>query len=160
MKRIYIILAASLIFEGIFSNFIRVQTMVWNPLFLLISLIVICPYLKNTKKYYKICFIYGILYDLIYTNTFFFHGVLFIIIGHLVIYLYKLFSPNIINLVIIITISIFIYRGISFILLCLLNNYYFSLITLFRSITSSLLSNIIYTIILYIFINKKYHLSK
>jgi len=115
MKIRYYLLTISLIIEGIISNFISIQTKLWSPLLLLMTIIFIYPYFKNDKKYYKMCLIYGILYDLIYTNTLVFHGFLFLLIGYIVHYLYKLFSLKIIN--IIIHRAILIYPPILIILL-------------------------------------------
>lgn len=157
MKLIYFILTCSFILEGIVSNFVSVQTELWNPLFSLITLISIYPCFKNDKKYYKICLIYGMLYDLIYTNTLVFHGLLFLCAGYLVHHLYKLFSLNIVNIVALTFIIISTYRILSYILLCLVSNYSFSWLILLRSITSSLVLNIIYILVLHLILQRRYH---
>lgn len=156
MKHGNILLISSFIIEGIFSNFISIHSKHFNPLFLFMAIIIIYPYYKDKRKYYKLCFIYGLLYDIIYTNTLFFHSIIFILVVHIVHYIYKLCSLNLINMIVVTLTSICIYRIISYLLLCLLTANSFSLITLSTSVTSSLVMNIIYMIISYIVIHYIY----
>ena len=160
MKLYHYLLIVGFILEGIITNFIPIQTKLFNPLLLFVTIVFVYPYFKNDKKYYKTCLIYGIIYDLIYTNTLIFHGILFLLIGYIVHYLYKLFSLNIINITIIVIGCIVIYRILGYLLVCLVSSYNFSWFTLLNSITSSLILNVIYISFLYIIINKKYHYFK
>lgn len=146
--------------EGIISNFISISTELWNPLLSLGTIVAIYPFFKNKKRYYQICFGYGVIYDLVYTNTLIFHGFLFLCIGYLAHYMHKLFSTNIVNIILLTFLSISAYRILSYILLCLVGNYQFTWLALFHSITSSLLLNIIYMILLYIFFKPRYHYIK
>lgn len=160
MKYIVLILGIGFYIEGIISNFISISTKLWNPLLSLVTIVAIYPFFKNKKRYYQVCFCYGIIYDLVYTNTLIFHGFLFLCIGYLTHYQNKLFSTNIVNSVLLTFFSILIYRTISYILLCLVENYQFTLLTLLHSVTSSLLLNIIYMLLLYLFFKPRYHYIK
>ena len=160
MKYIFLILGISFYLEGIVSNFISISTNYLNPLLSLITSVVIYPFFKNKKRYYQICFGYGILYDFIYTNTLVFHGFLFLFMGYLAHYMYKLLSFNIPNTILLSFIVIVIYRITGYFLLCLIGNYYFEWRILLHSITSSLILNILYMIILFLFLKPRYQLIK
>ncbi len=161
MKLIYIILFISFYLEGIISNLVSVNTRYLNPLFSLVTIISIYPFfIENKIKYYKICIIYGIIYDLIYTNTIFLHGLLFFIIGYIVNYLYKNLTNHLLNVILITFMIIIIYRIINYILICITSNYIFIPIYMIKSITTSILLNIIYISILNFLLKDKYHYYK
>lgn len=160
MKFIILMLSAAFYLEGIFSNFVSISTRFFNPLFVLVTLVSVYPFFKDKRKYFLVCFGYGILYDFTYTNTFIFHGFLFLCIGYLTYQMYKLFSLNILNIILITFISILSYRFISYILLCLVGGYKFIWIKLLYSITSSIITNICFVVILYLFFRPRYHYIK
>ena len=160
MKSYHYLLITSFILEGIFSNFISINTPILSPLFLLVTLIFMYPNFKDDKNYYKACLIYGVAYDIIYTNNLIFHGLLFFFVCYIIKFLYKRFLLNILNTILISILAIIIYRLLGYTLLCLVSSYNFSWITLLNSITSSLLLNIIYIVILYMTLNHRYHYYK
>lgn len=160
MKYIFLILGIGFYLEGTISNFIFVSTNFFNPLMSLITIVGIYPFFKNKKRYYQICFVYGILYDFVYTNTLIFHGFLFLLIGYLLHYIYKILPLNISSMIILSFSSIVIYRIVGYILLCIIGNRSFSFKILFYSITSSLIINIIYMIFLFLFFKPRYHYMK
>lgn len=160
MKYMILILAISFYIEGIISNFVSIFTRFCNPLLSLMTIIAIYPFFKNNKRYYQVCFIYGIIYDIVYTDTLIFHGFLFSYIAYLIHYMYKIFSLNILNIILLTFIAVVAYRSLSYILLCLVGNYQFIWLNLFHSITSSLLLNMIYIILLYLFCKPRYHYIK
>lgn len=160
MKYIILILSISFYLDGILSNFISLDTKYFNLLLSLMTLVSIYPFFKKPKKYYQICLGYGIVYDLVYTDTLFFHGFLFLCMGFIAHYTYKMLSLSSVNTILIAVLSIFIYRTLSYTLLCLIGNYEFVWLTLLRSITSSLILNIMYMLILYIFFKPRYHYIK
>lgn len=161
MKMLYIILFMSFYLDGIFSNLISINTKFLNPLFSLVAIINIYPFFtENKTKYYKICLVYGILYDLIYTNTIFLHALLFFLIGYMISYLHKNLTTHLLNIILATLISIIIYRFSSYTLICIVSNYEFSFLYLLKSITTSIFSNIIYTSILYFLLKDKYHYYK
>lgn len=154
MISLYAILFVGFYLEGIGSNLIPISTAFFNPLFSLVTLVLLYPYFHHNKKgYYKLCFWYGILYDLIYTNTIFFHGFLFLIIGYVAYQMYQLFSHHLMNILVIVFISIVVLRSVSYILLCTIGNRIFSFFTLLHSITSSLVLNFMYATVLYFFLH-------
>lgn len=160
MKFIIVMLSIAFYLEGIFSNFVSISTKFFNPLFALITLVSVYPFFKENRKYFLVCFGYGILYDLIYTDTLVFHGFLFLSIGYLSYHMYKLLSLNILNTILIVFISILGYRLISYILLCLVGGYKFIWIKLIYSITSSIIINIFFATVLYLFFRPRYHYIK
>lgn len=164
MNFIYLIIFISFYLDGIVSNFISINTDLLNPLLTLVTLIIIYPYFyNNEKKYYLICFLVGILYDIIYTNTLGLNAIIFLIIGFFVKKINIFISNNFINVSFISLIIIILYRVISFFILILIGYINLDFNKLLHSITSSLLLNIIYTIILYLItdnISRKKHITK
>lgn len=158
------ILIVSFILQGILSNFINIDTNIFNLLLPIVALIIIYPYFrKNNRKYFIYAGIYGFLYDLIYTDTFILYAGLFIIIGFIISLLNVIFSNNIINIGFITTIVIIIYRVITYSILVTVNYLNFDIGILIESIYSSLLLNIIYAIIIYFISDKlsyKYRIQK
>ena len=158
------ILVISFILQGILSNYISVDTNIFNLLFPIVALIIIYPYFrKNNSKYFIYAGIYGLLYDLIYTDTFILYVGLFIMIAFVISKLNIIFSNNIINIGFITTIVIIIYRAITYLVLIAVNYFEFDMNILFKSIYSSLLLNIIYAIIIYFITDRlsyKYRIEK
>ena len=147
---IYLLLIFSFLLESSFSNLIP-KSSFFIPLFFLTSLTLLYPYFKGSKSNFIItCFICGLLYDIILTNSLFINTISFLFISIFIIlgynYLnYSIFSSNILNVIVII-----IYRLISYFFLCIISYIEFNELELLTSISSSLISNIIYGIILFI----------
>lgn len=158
------VLVISFILQGILSNFISIDTNIFNLLFPIVALIIIYPYFrKNNSKYFIYAGVYGLLYDLIYTDTFILYAGLFIIIAFVISKLNIIFSNNIINIGFITTIVIAIYRTITYFVLVVVNYLEFDMNILFKSIYSSLLLNVIYAIIIYFISDRlsyKYRIEK
>lgn len=103
----YIILITALFLDGIISTIVS-ENSYFTPHILLTTLFMIYPkYKNNLSTYNTILIITGIIYDLLYTNLLFFHGVIFFVIGKLIKYLRQNYSQrlliNIFLLVIVIT---------------------------------------------------------
>ena len=164
MVLVYIVLAVSFIFQGVLSNFINIDTSIFNLLLTIIALIIIYPFFcKDLGKYLIYAGIYGLLYDLIYTDTLVLYMGLFIMIAFIISLLNIIFSNNIINIGFISVLVIAIYRIISYTILVMINYLPFDMNLLFHSIYSSLLVNILYAVILYFIcdrISDKYHIEK
>ena len=158
------ILIISFILQGVLSNFINIDTNVLNLLLPIVALIIIYPYFrKNNSKYYIYAGIYGLLYDLIYTDTFILYAGLFLILAFIISMLNVIFSNNIFNIGFITTIIIVIYRSITYFVLVIINYLNFDSKILFRSIYSSLLVNIVYATVIYFISDKisyKYRIEK
>ena len=159
-----IIVLLSFMAEGIISNYISMNTIIFEPLFTLISLIIIYPYFHNKeKKYFILSFSMGLLYDIVYTNTFLFNAIMFLIIAYIIKKINSYISNNYINVAIISLIIIIIYRLIVYLVLCLINYFNFDIRSLLYSIADSLVLNMIYSVVLYLitdYISRKKHITK
>ncbi|MFV0250114.1 MAG: rod shape-determining protein MreD [Bacilli bacterium] len=143
----------SFILEMLISNYIPIYTKLFFPLFTLISLIPLHTNIKNKKKYLITSFILGFFYDVTYTNTIILNAIVFTLISYIIINLnFKIFN-KIISLCITTLLVIIIYQIITYLILLLTTYLVFEIHDLITSITSSLLLNIIYSIILF-YLNK------
>lgn len=138
------IVLCSFLLDGILSNYI-------NNLLLTITAITI---ISSTKNYYKTSFLYGLLYDIAYTNTLFINGILFMIIVFITKKINYYFTNNIISNTITILINIIFYRISIYIILVLSKTVSFNIVTLFESIYLSIF-NLIYGYFIYILIKRK-----
>lgn len=160
MKYVFIII--SFFLDGFISNYISING-IFYPLFTLMSLIIMYPYYSHNNTFYKFTFFVGVVYDLIYTDTFIFYAFIFLIVALVIAKLSVLLADNYLSIMIITLISIILFRTISYILIVISGNIRFSFDILFKSIYSSLLLNIIYVVILNIvvtFTSKKLGIRK
>ena len=157
------LLIISFFLESIFSNIVPTHT-IFSPLFTLMSIILIYPYFnKKNSSYYKTCFIIGLFYDLVYTDTIVFNAFLFVLMGLIIVKLNDLFANNYLNSGLMATIVIILYRIITYLFLILTGNINFSLIILFKSIYESLIANIIYIMVMYgitDYLSRKFKITK
>ncbi|MCI9585118.1 MAG: rod shape-determining protein MreD [Bacilli bacterium] len=151
---VILVLIISFILDSIISNLVSINGL-FLPLFTVMSLIIVYPYFNNKRnKFYLSCFITGIFYDLIYTNTIVIHGFLFLLLGFIITRMNLLLANNFINVVIMGIILIVVYRSLTYGLILITANASFDLFNLFRSIYSSLIMNIFFVSIAYIIIDK------
>ena len=144
----YVILIVSFLLDGIISKYIPING-IFYPLFSLVSLLVAYPYFCDDKRnYYKCSFIIGLLYDLIYTDTMVFYAFLFLFMAFIIIKLSIILASNYFNMIIIALVSIVIFRSVSYIFIVITGNISFNYHIWIRGIYSSILINVIYTIIL------------
>ena len=73
----------SFLLDGLLSNYMSINII--NPsyfrtIYSVISLVIIFNYFDNDTKYLKILLILGILFDIVYTNTFLLNIIIFLII--------------------------------------------------------------------------------
>ena len=157
----------SLLLDGIVHNLLPyINLSLFTPLLTLISIIIIYPLYKKKKKEYLITlFITGLLYDLLYTNQLFLNGVIFILLGLIIIYLYNKITINYLTIIIISLFIIVLYISITGILLLIFKVVPISINKLLYIIKKSLLLNLIYSEILFVIINnipnkyKKLHIN-
>jgi len=155
---IYMIL--SFLLDGLISNYISINIV--DPSYLrtiysVVALVIIYNYFDNEGKYLKILLILGILFDIVYTNTFLLNIFLFIII-YLFIKEINIYIPN--NLLTInlkSLLSIIIYHSLSFLILLLANYSNYSSKILWTIISRSIIMTAIYTTISYFAIKKIYY---
>ena len=159
---IIIITILSFILEFLLNSFLYKTVLI--PLFVICTLILVEPFFYKAKtKYLVYAFIIGLLYDMIFTGTYFMSAGIFLLIATLIMLINKLTPNNFLITIIEIIIFICIYRIISFLLLALFQVIPFEIIILKKSIISSLSLNTIYSIILYIimyFISKKFNIIR
>lgn len=147
---ILIIIILSFFLEGIFSNLVPTD-MFLSPLFTLMSLILIYPYFnKHNGSYYKVCFLTGLLYDLVYTDTIVFNAFIFCLIGLIIVKLNNVLANNYLNNSLMAVIVIALFRIVTYFFLLLTGNMSFDFMILLKSVYSSLISNILYVCLGYI----------
>lgn len=156
----------SLLIQGTVSNYIGytyTDLSIFSTIYILLSLLVINQYFENKKKYLILLIIFGIIVDIIYTNTIGLNTVLFIITYYFskafhFFFPYNLFTINISNLL-----SIFFYHIISFFFLTILKYDSYTIWMLTKILTHSILMTIIYTTIVFLiieFIKNKFELKE
>jgi len=153
----------SFVLDGIMSNYLNyslIHPSIFKTIFTVVALVSIYPYFHNRRKYLIILLITGIMFDIVYTGTFMFVTVIFLII-YFVHKFIDFFSPfNLLNINIISIISIFIYHVISFCMLNIFKYNSYSISLLVNIITHSILGTIIYTTILYFILERLYEKYK
>lgn len=139
----------SFLLDGILSN---ILTKPFIPLFSIVSLVVIENYKKDKKKYLINCFILGLLYDLVYTNTLFLNGLLFLLIGFIILFCFNFLTHRLDIDLLISILSIILFRIFSFLIYKMFYNV--SSYLLLPSIYNSLIINLIYCIVIYLLLKK------
>jgi len=158
-----IIVIVSFILDGILSNFLPYvvnDLSLFTPSFTLVSIFLVSSfYHHKEKKYYILCFITGLLYDLFYTNLLFFNGFMFLVMGIITIKIHKYFGMDFFKLVIYIALIITIYESLSALIFIIFNLVPITLYKLVYKISHTLILNIIYALLVFTiirFIPKKY----
>lgn len=148
-----ILLIISFLLQGLVSNFIGVNSSIFYTIYVLISLLIIYPHFENKKKYLILLFIFGLLMDLVYTNTTLLNVSLFFIIYYFS-RIFHFFLPyNLLTINISNILSVFIYNIITFLMLVILRVDSYSFISLIKLLGSSILMSIIFTSIVYWLVN-------
>lgn len=151
---VYVIV--SFLLDGICSNEINSPFL---PLFTLTSLIIIKPN-SNSKWYLSLCIITGLLYDIVYTDTLFFHTITFPMIGFLTGYLRNKYNLQKLKEIPLVILGIISYRLFSYSFYLLVQETSFSMITLTTSILSSILLNLCYTLLFLLIVYHREILAK
>ena len=149
-----------LILDGIivyYNNYYFNNLNIFYPM-LTISLI---PFLfdNNQKEYYKICFIIGIIYDLLYSNIFLYNGFLFLLLSKIDVKIMKYLKNNLFLYMMLVIINIIFYDTISFLLIKVTNYQIVTFSDLIYKIENSLLLNIMSSFVFFFLVKKKmgYH---
>ena len=154
-----IYLVISFLLEGIMSNMFPStlsSISYFTTIYMIIAFTIIYPYFDNDKKYFILIFVFGILFDILYTSTFMVNTFIFIIIGIVIKILYNILSDNVFVTNIISYVGIIIYHLLSFIILIITGYGDYSIILLFNIIIHSIIMTIIYTSISYFIIKFLY----
>ena len=149
-----IYLVFSFLLEGIMSN-IFPSTL--SNISYFTTIYIIISYFDNDKKFFILIFIFGILFDILYTSTIFVNTFIFIIIGIVIKILYNILPGNVFMTNIISYVGIIIYHILSFIILMITGYGDYSIILLFNIIIHSIFMTIIYTSISYFIMKFMYN---
>jgi len=164
MKLIGAVIIISILLESIASQLIVTNTFLLLPLFTIVSLIIIYPYFNNNNQsFLLVSGATGLLYDIVFTNAMFLNGLVFLVLGFIVIITNESLSNNKLNVLIMTALTIVAYRIVTYLTLLLVDYKVFNFNELTSSITSSILLNLIYSFILFCtanYISKKYHILK
>lgn len=148
-----ILLIISFITEGLISNYISSSfylTNLFSTLYTLICLVVIYPYFNNKKKYYILLIVFGILFDIVYTNTFLLNVFVFLVISLIIRVLNFILPENILITNVISIITIISYHILSYTILTIINYNSYPITLLFNICINSIIMTIIYTSLLYL----------
>lgn len=157
----------SFLLDAFISSYIPISITNNNilvPMFTLVSIVVVFPYFNNeNQKYLIVCLIFGLLYDITFTNTFGLNSTLFGIVGFVIIFLNNGLSNSLISLLIKLVINIVIYNLLLYLILIMLDYMDYGFLSLLFKILKSLLLNCVYLVVLYFTTNKiakKLHIKK
>lgn len=148
---IYII---SIILQSVLSNFLSTPNTILHPLFSLSALIVVFPYFKNKNYYLFSAFLYGMCYDILFSEMLFINCFLFFLLAVIILILNKQWNNTLLNIVLFQVIVILIYQNFMYFLVAIITKIEWNSIKCFTLVFNSLPINIIYIILIYIITNK------
>lgn len=164
MQLAIIVTIVSFFLESLVSNFVSINSDLFLPLFTIVALVIIYPYFKkDCSNYYKVAAILGLFYDIVFTDTLILNLFLFLMTAYFIAKMNYMLSNNYFNVALMTVLAIAFYRSISFFVLVIIGYLPFSWFALGRGITTSLLLNVIYAVILYgitDYFSHKYHITK
>ena len=149
----------SLLLQGLASNFLGYtlnEISIFSAIFLLITLIVLQPYFESDKKFLKLLIVFGLLYDITYSNTLILCTSIFIVIFYINKILNFFFPNNVFTINIFSIISMIIYHSLTFAFLKILQYDSFNFIYLLKTILCNIIMTITYTTIVYYIIDYLY----
>lgn len=147
-----IYLMVSFFLDGLLTMVVPMNSLA-RPLFSFLSIFFLFPLFQYHKKpYYLLVFILGVCYDLVYTNTGFFHGLLFLGFGYWIMLWNKYFHLTAWNVLWMSVVLIFGYRLVSYLLLVFLQVLPFQFSFAFLVLKGSFLLNFIYVGISFLFL--------
>ena len=149
-----IIMILSLFLDGLLTNYLSFlpnTLSYFTPSLTLVSIFLIYPfYRKNIKKYYITIFILGFMYDLFYTNLFFYNAYIYLLLGLIIRIIYKNLEVTWFRNIIYIALLICFYECLNGGILFLFHLVPITFDRLIYKITHSLILNILYGEIIYI----------
>lgn len=149
----------SFLLDGLLSNYF--STFIVNPsyfrtIYSVIALVIMFNYFDNKSKYLYILIGLGILFDIVYTNTFILNIVIFLIIYLFLNIMDYYLSSNVFTANIKAILSIIIYHFISYLVFLLVHYQNYPSKLLLLILVRSMIMTIIYTSISYFVIKKIY----
>ncbi|MDD2391689.1 MAG: rod shape-determining protein MreD [Bacilli bacterium] len=156
MIKIVVYLILSFYLEGIISTTTNMSTNFFNPLFTISALVLIYRFFeKREKNYFLLAFIIGLLYGIYYTDTFILNMVIFFLSAIFIKFINIYLAHNLLSDIVKVILTIIFYRISTFLILFIIGYLNFDYNLLFKSIYSSLLLNIIFILISYLYFRKK-----
>ena len=150
----YIIIVVSFIFDLILSNFLPYMEGDLSFFTPLISIFLIIEFFdKEDKKYYIICFVTGMIYDLFFTDLLFLNGFLFLGLGFISKFIHKNEKMDYIRVIIYLIFIICLYEGSVALLITVFNIVPVTFDKVFYKISHSIILNVIYGEIVFFIIN-------
>ena len=159
MTIIIIYTIISFLLDGLMSNYISINIIdpsYFRTIYTIISLVIIYNYFDNNSKYLKILLILGMLFDIVYTNTFLLNIIIFLLIYVIIKKINLFISNNVLTINIKALISLFVYHILSYLILLLANYHHYSINLLLIILSRSIIMTIIYTTISYLLMKKIY----
>lgn len=156
---IIIYMVISFFLDGIVSNYIGFELMnisYLKTIYSLVALIISYNYFDNHKKYIYILVILGILFDIVYTNTFILNVFIFLIIYFILDKLDYLIPNNMFTINIKSLICMYVYHIMTYIILLMSHYNEYSIEILRDILIRSSIMTIIYTLLSYILLSKIY----
>ena len=117
------------------------------------------PFIYLSKKRYYLLISIGIIYDLLYSNIFLYHVILFIMLINLDIRIIKSFKNSLLLFIMLAIINIIIYDTISFLLIILTNYNDIGIYDLIYKIDHSIFLNILSVFVFWFLFKKELFLS-
>jgi len=146
----------SFLFQGYIStmlDFSLINPSWFSTIYILVNLIVLLPYYEDTKKYLRLLIVFGILMDIVYTNTIILNALIFLIIYFICKKINQVLPHNIFTINLLNVLGVILFHILTFLILFLIQYDSYSIISLIRIITHSILMTIIYGSLLYIIID-------
>lgn len=160
-----IIFLISFLLQGLISNvhnYTIIHMSIFSAIYLLLALVVLQPYFENDKKFITILLVFGILFDITYTNTFVLNTCIFIIIFYLNKFLNFIFPYNLFTVNMFALISMIVYNVITFIFLTVFKFDSYGFLILLKIIACNIFMTVTYTTIIYYIVlwcSKKFKLK-
>ena len=134
-----------LLLDGIIVYYSEISFNHLNYFYPMLS-ISLLPFLncRNERKYYVTCFILGLFYDLLYSNIFLYHAIIFILLGIIDNYILIKFKNNLFLFLILIIINILTYDCLNYFLVIITNYHLVNISDLVYKIIHSLIINIMF----------------
>ena len=152
-------LILSFFLQGLMSNFLGYSIdnlSIFSCVYVLVNLVVLQPYFEDDKKFLILVVIFGLLMDLVYSNTCILCTCVFIVIFYFNKLLNFYFPNNFFTVNGFSLLSMMIYHIITCIFLIILRFDSYGIITLVKVIGCNIIMTIIYTSIMYYIINLIY----
>lgn len=157
MKMGMIVLVISFLLDGFLSLWLPFQfnrLFILKAMFTITTLVVIYPYFNHkNSRFYQAGLLFGFLYDIIYTNTWPFNTLVFLLLCYLIIVLNYLLVSNMINLLIMQMVVLVSYELLSFLILNIIGYTTIYLSDVIFKATHSLLLNLFYGWLLLMVLN-------